>query len=130
MGCHESRTLVWLTKNVNMYRGRRRSAFDRIQRLNIVADPSTHNTQETMALIWWPWQAQVAAHGDLQMIPETKKILPSEQALPESISILRGRGGWREWRPSANCKPYPMRSGLWATGKAWETSSCQAIGAR
>ena len=60
--------------------------------MNIVADPSTHNKKETMALICWSWQAQVAAHGDLQVIPETKKILPSEQALPESISILRGRG--------------------------------------
>ena len=34
----------------------------------------------------------MAAHGDLQVIPETKKILPSEQDLPESISILRDRG--------------------------------------
>ena len=75
-----------------MYRDRRRLAFDRIQHLNIVADPSTHNKQETMALICWSWQAQVAAHGDLQVIPETKKILPSEQDLPESISILRDRG--------------------------------------
>ena len=92
MGCHESRALVWLAKYVDMYRGRRRLAFDRIQHLNIVADPSTHNKQETMALICWSWQAQVAAHGDLQVLPETKKILPSEQDLPESISILRGRG--------------------------------------
>ena len=36
--------------------------------------------------------AQVAAHGDLQVIPETNNILPSEQDLPESISILRDRG--------------------------------------
>ena len=34
----------------------------------------------------------MAAHGDLQVLPETKKILPSEQDLPESISILRDRG--------------------------------------
>ena len=67
-------------------------AFDRIQHLNIAADPSTHNKQETMASICGSWQARAAAHGDLQVMPETRKILPSEQDLPESISILRGRG--------------------------------------
>ena len=34
----------------------------------------------------------MAARGDLQIIPETKKILPSEQALPENISMFRDRG--------------------------------------
>ena len=30
----------------------------------------------------------MAAHGDLQILPESKKILPSEQDLPESINNL------------------------------------------
>ncbi|MDJ0514433.1 MAG: hypothetical protein QNJ62_13410 [Methyloceanibacter sp.] len=92
MGCHESRALMWLAKNVEMYRHRRHLAFDRVHHLNIVADPSTHNKQETMASIVWSWQAQVAAHGDLQILPESKKVLPSEQDLPESISNLLANG--------------------------------------
>ena len=83
MGCHESRALAWLAKSVAMYRHRRCLAFDRVHHLNIVADPSTHNKQETMASIVWSWQARVAAHGDLQVLPETKHITPSEQDFPD-----------------------------------------------
>ena len=92
VGCSESRALAWLAKKVEMYRERRRLAFDGVRHLNIVADPSTHNKQETMASIVWSWQAQVAAHGDLQIIPATKQLLPSEQDLPESIANLLARG--------------------------------------
>jgi hypothetical protein len=92
VGCSESRALAWLAKKVEMYRERRRLAFDRVRHLNIVADPSTHNKQETMASIVWSWQVRVAAHGDLQIIPTTKQFLPSEQDLPESIANLHARG--------------------------------------
>ncbi len=63
--------------------------------LNIVADPSTHNKQETMASIVWSWEAQVAVHGDLQILPESKKTLPSEQDLPESINKARRPVNWQ-----------------------------------
>ena len=124
MGCHESRALGWLAKKVEMYRDRRFLAFDRVRHLNIVADPSTHNKQETMASIAWSWQAQVAAHGDLQILPETKTSLPQSRSSPRTSAIFSPGGVWKEWRPSANFKPYRMRSGLWAIGEVWKTSSC------
>ena len=46
VGCHETRARAWLAKLNDMYRDRRRLAFDRIQHLNIVAGPSTHNKKK------------------------------------------------------------------------------------
>ena len=92
MGCHETRGAAWLAKKVEMYRARRFLAFDRVRHLNIVADPSTHNKKDTMASIVFSWEVQVAAHGDLQYLPQAKTVLNSEQDLPDHIALLAARG--------------------------------------
>ena len=56
--------------------------------MNIVVGPSIHNKRDTMASIVWSWEARVAAHGDLQMLPQAKTVLESEQDLPDNIAHL------------------------------------------
>jgi len=92
VGCHPSRATFWLCKKNVMYRERRRMAFDGVHHLNIVADPSTHNKKDTMASLVWSWEVGVAAHGDLQMLPQAKTVLESEQDLMDNIARLAAQG--------------------------------------
>ena len=71
-----------------MYRERRKLAFDGVRHWAIVADPATHSKKDVLAALCYSWETGIAAHGDLQYLPETKLILPSEVDMPEHIAEL------------------------------------------
>ena len=53
-----------------------------------MADPATHSKKDVLAALCYSWETGIAAHGDLQYLPETKLILPSEVDMPEHIAEL------------------------------------------
>ncbi len=86
VGCAKTRAIVWMSKYLDMYRSRRAMAFHGARHLCVIADPATHQKRETLASVCWSWEFGVAAHGDLQVLPATAAVLPSEQDLPDHIS--------------------------------------------
>ena len=72
---------------MDIYLENRRVAVVGCDHLNIVEGPATHSKKDTMASIVWCWQAGIAAHGDMQWLPQGA-MLPTEQAMPEHIAQL------------------------------------------
>ncbi len=87
-GCSESRAQVWMQKHQDMYARRRRWCFHGARHLNIVADPSTHSKKETLVSVCWTFEFGVAAHADVQFLPATSVMLPSEHELPRHLGRM------------------------------------------
>ena len=88
VGCSESQSELWMAKRQHLYRQRRSLCFHGARHLNMVADPSTHSKRETMVTVCWSWEAAAATHGDVQVLPATSALLPSEQELPSHVAEL------------------------------------------
>ena len=87
-GAHPRLVATLMAKKQAMYRERRKMAFDGVKAWSIVADPATHSKQEVLGTLIYSWEIGIAAHGDLQYLPMSKRLLSSEIDLPEHLGSL------------------------------------------
>ena len=79
-----------------------------VKHLSIAADPATHSKKEVLAGLLYSWECGIAAHGDLQFIPERRLVLASDVEMPEHIAALSAdrrmecQSAFRQWQAISN----------------------------
>ncbi len=89
VGCATSSGESWVRKLQSMYTSRRAMCLGPgVNHINAIADPATHSKKEAMVLVFWSWENQVGAYGDMQWLAQAKTVLSSEQEMPQNIADL------------------------------------------
>ena len=86
-GSDTSNAMSLITKHIMMYCNRRDLAFRDVRHLCVISDPSIHSKKDLGVSVFWSWETQTAAFGDVQDIVQQKFLLPEDRDLPSNVVL-------------------------------------------
>ena len=81
-----SNASTWAAKEFSLYIHNQLHIFQPLNKLMLVADPSTHAGQETMFACIYSWELDHGAYGVPQIIPPGKHLGPGEFAMDDDLA--------------------------------------------